>query len=142
MAEILGPLGTTTALLGLVFATIPTTIKTHKSFVECIDQFGRYKVRVSNFEAKLASLLERSQRFVLCEGYDTRSIIHDIDQLSERINLEFKKHEITETGLDMWRTRRQLPKGTIQDLKMQPTDYFPSTLYACTRRTYSENGSQ
>jgi hypothetical protein len=99
MAEILGPLGTSTSILSLVFATIPTIMKARQNYVECLDQLRRYKTRVDSCEARRETLLEKCQGFSLAASSNTESIVKEVVHLRERMTKELQRYDITQTEL-------------------------------------------
>jgi hypothetical protein len=99
MAEVLGPLGTATSLLSLIFATIPTIMKARQNYLECVDQLRRYKIRVSNCDARTEALLERCKGFNISQSNDRAWIVEDIERIRIKMHAELQTYGITDSEL-------------------------------------------
>jgi hypothetical protein len=135
MAEILGPLGTSTSLLSLVFATIPTIMKFRQNYTEYLDQLRRYKLRVDVCEARRATLMEKCRGFNISNNGDTQGVLDDIERLREKMQDALQQYGITPEDLDLWQRRKVLPSRIKKQLAAHPTKYFQSTLYALYRKS-------
>jgi hypothetical protein len=139
MAEVLGPLGTATSLLSLIFATIPTIMKARQNYLECVDQLRRYKIRVSNCDARTEALLERCKGFNISQSNDRAWIVEDIERIRIKMHAELQTYGITDSELGNWRSRKVVPTRIREELLKRPGKYFRSTLYALYQRNIIED---
>lgn len=139
MAEVLGPLGSATSLLSLIFSTIPTIMKARQNYLECIDHLRRYRIRVSSCDARTESLSERCRIFKVSNTEEQTWILEDIEQLREKMRVELQWYGITDSELTTWRKQKLLPRRIRDRLERSPTQCFKSALYALYQRNVIED---
>ncbi|KAH7088915.1 hypothetical protein FB567DRAFT_578681 [Paraphoma chrysanthemicola] len=134
VAEALAALGTTTALLSLVFATVPTIAKAHRDLIECTDQLRIYNLRTSSCEAKIETLLERCMTFRMFEDLGSYHILKAVVEIHTGLNTRLRPYAITDTELDTWRKHKIIPSRISNKIRAHPAKLFHSTLYALYKK--------